>query len=72
VLHAAPGATANLMPTRQLLWELQVKLRCLHCGSHFSARNPSRTVGDHMKACRKFEGELPDTLRVKVHHTAIY
>jgi hypothetical protein len=25
-----------------------------------------------MKACRKFEGELPDTLRVKVHHMAVY
>ncbi len=38
---------------------LECKLRCKHCSVLFSAKNPSRTVSDHLKACKKYAGPLP-------------
>lgn len=40
-----------------------IKLRCKHCSNLFSALNPSRTVADHLKACKKYHGELTAKVR---------
>jgi hypothetical protein len=53
---------ANSLPTA-------VKLRCKHCSGMFSALNPSRTVTDHLKACRHYTGSLVP--RVRLLHVAL-
>ncbi len=40
-----------------------IKLRCKHCSNLFSALNPSRTVADHLKACKKYHGEVAAKVR---------